>query len=819
MRDSTYHRQFRVPGHPPPAYERLGPASIASQGVAGVCLQQGPIRVEVTALAPDLFRVGLFAASRPVQYKSEAVVDGAWDPGPVTIGRDSSTLRVSTTAAAAVVRLDPLTIHFEDGSGRAFAQDDPDMGAGFLPLAPAGSGLIDPLGPPARVYKRHSPSAHYFGCGERTGGLDKTDSHQIFWNVDPPVGHTAALNNLYTSIPFVLALDRGQTWGLFLDNPGRVEFDLARERPDCCWFGTESGDLVYYVFAGPTPRAVVERYTELTGRTPLPPLWALGFHQSRWGYRSEGELLALAREFRAREIPCDALYLDIDYMDGFRVFTWDPERFPDPHRLAAALRDQGFHLVTIVDPGVKVEEQYRVYTEGRDAGYFCRTFLDEEYHNVVWAGPSAFPDFTNSRARFWWGAQHAALTDAGVAGVWCDMNEPTVFLPTPATLPPDVVHGGADEPHLHAEVHNLYGSLMARATREGLEALRPDQRPVVISRSGYAGLQRDALHWTGDNSSWWEHLWMSMPQLQNLGLSGLSWIGTDIGGFAGDATGELVARWTEVGIFQPFCRNHSAWNSRRQEPWAFGEPYESAIREMLRLRQRLIPYLYSLFDECGRSGAPILRPLLYQYPEDETVYSKEDEFLLGDALLVAPIARPATEYRAVYLPAGTWFQFWTGERVDGPAHVLAHAPLGRPAIYQRANAPLPLWPPMNYTGERTPDPLTLVVFPAPGAAALTLYEDEGDGYGYREGRFARWQLSTETSDELVRVTVERIAGAYEAGRSTVELELRGMDQPPVSIAANGVAAPAGAWDAGAFHVFLPAPRERVVIDIGIRNGG
>jgi alpha-glucosidase len=406
------------------------------------------------------------------------------------------------------------------------------------------------------VYKVHPATERYFGCGERTGGLEKTGSHQVFWNVDPPSPHTPSLNNLYTSVPFVLALDRGQAWGIFVDNPGRVEFDLAHEDPHRAWFATASGDLIYYVFAGPTPRDVVARYTELTGRIPLPPLWALGYHQSRWGYQSAEELRDLAREFRRRDLPCDALYLDIDYMDGYRVFTWDRERFPDLPGLVADLGAQGFRVVTIVDPGVKVDEHYAVYVEGRDADYYCKTSSGSEYRNVVWPGVCAFPDFTAPEVRAWWGALHGPLVDAGVAGIWCDMNEPTVFIPAAATMPPDVVHLGDGNARLHAQVHNLYGSLMARATREGLERLRPAHRPFVISRSGYAGLQRHALHWTGDNSSWWEHLAMSMPQLQNLGLAGLAWVGVDVGGFAGDATGELLARWTELGVFQPFCRNH-----------------------------------------------------------------------------------------------------------------------------------------------------------------------------------------------------------------------------------------------------------------------
>ena len=814
MRRTTYFRQFIAPSEGEPRYEPLGAAELAESLPGGVRLRVGPrILVEVVALAPDLFRVGMFGDGRRPDYRSEAVAQQEWSRADVTVEQDGAALRLRTAAATAHMALQPLRLRFEDAAGRAFAADDPTLGMGYFSLAPDEPELVDPLGAPVRVHKQHAAGTRYFGCGERTGGLDKTASHQLFWNVDPPIGHTAALNNLYTSIPFVLALQQGQAWGLFLDSAYEVEFDLAAADPATCWFGADGGALVYYVFTGPTPRAVLDRYTELTGRTPLPPRWALGNHQSRWGYRTADQLRAVARAFRERDLPCDALYLDIDYMDGYRVFTWDAARFPDPAGLIAELAEEGFRVVTIVDPGVKVDEGYPVYVAGRAGDLYCKAFLGDEYHNVVWPGTCAFPDFTNPRAREWWGENHRALLDQGVAGIWCDMNEPTMFIPTPSTMPPDVTHHGDGEARLHAQVHNLYGSLMARATREGLQRLRPDRRPFVISRSGFAGLQRHALHWTGDNSSWWEHLWMSMPQLQNLGLSGLAWVGVDVGGFGGDCTGELLARWTEFGAFQPFCRNHSARETRPQEPWAFGEPYESAIRAALKLRQRLIPYLYSLFEECHRTGAPILRPLLFEYPDDPTTYTMDDEFLVGPALLVAPIARPGVEHRHVYLPAGTWFHYWSGERLDGPAHILAHAPLGQPTLYVRANLPLPLWPPLSYDGERAPDPLTVLLFPAAGEGAFALYEDAGDGYEHERGSYARTRIACRASADQVTVTLGAREGSFEPPRARVELELRGLAARPSAVQVDG--APAADWheEPGRLVVALPSRPEQQRVEV------
>jgi alpha-glucosidase len=779
---------FEKPPESGGRYEPLGAAELLDHDDRSLRLKAGSTIVEITALAPDLFRVGAFPEGHPPEYSSEAVAKEDWEPVEVSVELTGETLTLSTSVAARI-SLDPLRISFTDASGRTFASDDAELGMGFV-RRPEADVFKEPLGPPPRLYKRREEGERYFGCGERTSGLEKTGSYQIFWNVDPPLGHTASFNNLYASIPFTLSLANGGAHGLFFDNTGRVEFDLALENPGRALYGAEGGSLVYYVFCGPTPADVLHRYTELTGRTPMPPLWSLGNQQCRYSYMDEEEVREVARGFRDRDIPCDVIYLDIHYMDGYRVFTWDEERFPEPEGLIAELKELGFRVVTIVDPGVKADENYPVYVEGRERDLFCKTLDGEEYHNVVWPGMCAFPDFTNPRTREWWGENHRALLERGVSGIWCDMNEPSMFVPRNSTMPGDVVHPGGPngEAKYHAQVHNTYGSLMARAAREGLLKLRPGERPFVITRAGYAGLQRHALQWTGDNSSWWEHLWMSMPQLQNLGLSGVAWAGVDVGGFWGDANGELLARFTEFGIFQPFCRNHTAIGTRRQEPWAFGEPYESVCRKMLKLRQRLIPYLYTLFAGCHESGAPILRPLLFEYPEDETTYTADDEFLLGDALLIAPVSRPGIEHRHVYLPRGTWFHYWTGERFDGPAHVLAHAPLGEPPLYVRANAAVPMGPETSHTGERALDPLTFLLYPAEGADESVVYEDAGDGFGYEDGEYARRAVSCEESAGVVTVRFGERRGSFVPEREESRLELRTFSSAPDSVRVDGESA-------------------------------
>jgi alpha-glucosidase len=731
------------------SYQAVGDARVVERADGRVRLRTGDGTVEVTALAPDLFRVGWFRAGRPVDYTSEALADVEWRPAGELRG-----VELATGEATARIDLSPLRIGFADADGRPFAVDDPQRGMGA-----DGDAVV--------LHKARGDGERWFGCGERAAGLEKTASEQVFWNVDPPSGHTAAYLNLYTSIPFTLSLRDGRAHGLFVDNSHRQTWDLAKADPGTATFTADGGDLVYYVFAGPTPQRVVERYTELTGRMALPPLWALGNQQSRWSYMSADEVREVARGFRERGIPCDVLYLDIDHMDGYRVFTWDRERFPDPAGLIAELREQGFRVVVITDPGVKVDADYELYAEGQERGLFCLTRDGDEFHNVVWPGLCAFPDFTDPAAREWWGDHHAGHVQNGIAGVWCDMNEPALFVPMQSTMPEDVVHPGGGRAREHGEVHNTYGSLMARAARDGLARLAPERRPLVITRAGYAGLQRHALQWTGDNSSWWEHLWMAMPQLQNMGLSGVAFCGVDVGGFFGDSNGELLARFTEFGVLQPYCRNHSAKGTVAQEPWAFGEPWETICRDMIALRMRLLPYLYGLFEEAARTGAPVLRPLLFEHPDDPATYTADDEFLLGDALLAAPITRPGLEHRHVYLPAGTWVQWWTGERVDGPAHVLAHAPLGRPALYARANAAIPLWPARMHVDDGAPDPLTLRIAWAPDGppSERAIYEDAGEGYG----EHARWTVRCDGQT----VEIGAREGTYAPPRDRLEVELRG----------------------------------------------
>ncbi|GAA1756399.1 glycoside hydrolase family 31 protein [Luedemannella helvata] len=596
---------------------------------------------------------------------------------------------------------------------------------------------------------RMPPDENYLGFGERTGLLDKRGQRLACWCTDRYEYQGAGVDPLYQAIPFYLAVDAaGRSHGVYLHNTYRSVFDLTAQREQRLVMAVDGGELDWYVMAGPTPAEVVTRFTHLTGRMPLPPRWALGYQQARWGYDSAERIRAVAADLRRHDIPADVLYLDIDHQDGLRTFTWDPEAFPDPAGLAADLAADGFKLAAVVDVGVSHQPEggYDVFDEGHRKGYFL-TEGDGLLLRHVWPGLCAFPDFASPAVRQWWGRWYASLLDRGVRGVVNDMNEPAMH-----DLPMDHPDSARVEPPLdtphdldadHAEVHNVYALLENAATDAALRDLRPDERVLRLSRAGGTGIQRYAAVWTGDNGSYWEHLEMSLPQLMNLGLSGVAFAGADIGGFFGDCGPELLARWFQLGCCYPLARNHCARGRAAQEPWVWGAETLDACRAAVRLRYRLLPYLYTLLADAAETGSPVLRPLLYHYPADRRGRQLADQALLGRDLLIAPVLRPGVTARAVYLPAGRWYDTRTGAVHDGGRHVLVDAAIGDGLpLFARGGGVVPSGPVGRYADELPLNPLTLDVYPdRDGEAEGELYEDDGASMAHTRGVRARTRYS------------------------------------------------------------------------------
>lgn len=588
-----------------------------------------------------------------------------------------------------------------------------------------------------------------YATGEVAGPLRRNGRTIAVWTTDA-FEYDDRTEALYQAHPWVLGVRAdGSAFGLLADSPCRGVISAGRDLV----LAFEGEPFAAYVIERDHPADVVRALSDLTGRPPLPPMWALGYHQCRWSYEPQSRVLEIAEGFRARRIPCDVLWLDIDYMRGFRVFTFDGDKFPSPSRLNADLHERGFRAVWMIDPGIKVDTGYEVYTQGHGAGHFVKDLDGNEFHGSVWPGPCAFPDFTRERTRRWWAGLYADYLAHGIDGVWNDMNEPAVFGLPGKTMPGTNTHeadadlGGPDS---HARYHNLYGMQMVRATREGVQAARPEKRPFVLTRSNFLGGHRYAATWTGDNTSDWRHLHWSITMALNLGLSGQPFVGPDIGGFAGDATGYLFARWMGLGALLPFARGHSIKGSKDHEPWSFGAACERICRLALERRSRLLPYFYTLFREASVTGMPVARPLFFADPGDARLRDADDAFLLGDSVLVRAQVRPSGLCRAP-MPRGSWARF---EPLAETEHEL-------PELRLRAGAIVPLGPVVQHVEERALDPLTLVIHPDEhGVARGELYEDAGDGPGSQQGEFRLTRFEASVHAGRVEIQSRVVEGAW-----------------------------------------------------------
>jgi alpha-glucosidase len=713
--------------------------------------------MSVTAITDDILRVRIAASGEigedsswavPAEVRARSVGVSA------TRAPDESRVAEFRTATLEVrIEAEPLRLIVSDLDHHVITADAPDR-------------AVDIAGGAFTLRKILPATEHYFGLGDKAGALDHRGRAFTNWNTD--VYHfQESTDPLYKSIPFFVAAGGpAGSYGIFLDNTWRTWFDFGMRDPQSLAFGSSGGPIDYYVIYGPSTRSVVERYTDLTGKPPLPPLWALGFQQSRYSYLSATEVRGLAKRLRSERIPSDVIWLDIDYQNNNRPFTTNPSTFDDMPALAADLRKQGLRLVAITDTHIAQapDQGYAPYDSGIAGDHFVKRPDGSVYVGEVWPGPSVFPDFTQSETRAWWGSLYSDFVAAGISGFWNDMNEPSVFHTPTKTMPLDTRHriaepGFAARWAAHEEIHNIYGMQNSRATFDGLRQLQPDERPFVMTRASYAGGQRYAVTWTGDNSSTWNHLKLAIASLLNLGMSGFAYSGADVGGFIGAPSPELLTKWIEVAAFTPIFRVHSVKDAPRREPWVDGPLHTDIRRRFIEERYRLMPYMQALADENARTGAPLMRPLFYEFPDALNAPCEQPTaFLLGSRLLIAP--PPDFESPSAYticLPAGGWYDFWTGAKVrptaskDGPpTQTVSVTPaLGRLPVFVRAGAILPRQPLVESTAETPQGPLTLDVYPGDDCRGL-IYADDGHSMAYSRRDFLRQIVRcAQTSDGVV----------------------------------------------------------------------
>ena len=683
-----------------------------------------------------------------------------------------------------------------------------------------------------RLQFRTSAQEAFYGLGDKSWDTDLQGRWFENWNSDS-FAYGRERKALYRTVPFFYGLREGTAYGIFVDNSYRSFFDFNSNKDDLATVWTDGGEFDYYFIAGPDLNDVAVRYAGLTGLPELPPLWALGYHQCRWSYYPESRVKELAATFREKRIPCDAIYLDIDYMDGYRCFTWNKEYFPDPKRMITELRADGFHTVVMIDPGIKVDDDYSVYLEGVERDAFCRRSTGELMIGPVWPSECVWPDYTNPAVREWWGTLYRELyVEQGVSGFWNDMNEPAMFKVSALTFPLDVRHDFDGYTGDHKKAHNIYGMQMTRATFEGLKSLLPAKRPFLLGRASFSGGQRYASLWTGDNIASWEHLALANRQCLRLSISGFSFVGTDIGGFVDDPTPELLTRWLQLSVFHPLMRVHSMGNNtdgaaeveeddvkeaeandrQDQEPWVHGGQHTEHNRKAIELRYRLLPYLYTAFQHHVSTGLPFLRNLFFYDQHDPLCRQYGDQFVVGNDLLVCPVVEPGKQSLGVYLPQGEWYNYFTAKRYTGGKKVRARLRADRLPIFVRAGTVLPTAEVVQHTEELSrAETLHLSLFLGERGAG-ELYWDAGEGYGYQIDQFTRrkYTFTREGKRITLRQTTE---GSFNVSFRRAHIHLLGLEHAPGRVEVNGELLPHSLqFDRRSASVVVPFNFQEVVIE-------
>lgn len=803
---ATPQLTIQAGAQPKNGFVRLDRVTSAHALPNGIEIHSGAALMQITALRDDVVRVRVGPAGQLPEDASWAVLPSS-RTASVNVKPDSngSSVGFRTAKLHVAVNKDPLGLAVTDDAGHVIVQS--------LALRP-----IEYHGASFRVYMSSPEDEHYFGLGDKPGPLDRRNEAFTAWNTDA-FGWQQSTDPIYKSIPWFITFRKGICTGIYLDNTWRASFDFNKEYRDGYSFGSEGGPLDFYIVYGPEPKQVVETWAWLVGKSPMPPMWALGYQQSRYSYYPEAEVERIADKLRSERIPADVIWLDIDYQYKYWPFTVDKERFPTFEQMIKDLRAEHIRTVVITDCHIADQRlaNYLPFKQGVAGDHFVKNPDGTIYEGVVWPGKALFPDFTRKVSRDWWGTLYADFVKQGVAGFWNDMNEPAIFLVPSKTMPDDVQHrieeqGFARRVANHLEVHNIYGMQNSRGTFEGLLTLEPNVRPFVMTRASFAGGHRYATTWTGDNSSTWDHLRQTTPQLLNLGLSGFAMAGADVGGFAGSPQPELLTRWFEVAAFQPIDRDHTAVGTRPQEPWEDGTAEDLTLRrKYIEERYRLLPYLYTTAEEMSRTGLPIMRPLFLEFPHGEADggpldLSTGNAFMIGPDLLVAqsPYPDELDDYQ-VALPPSSWYDYWAGSRIDAASgrKGIDNAPITQPEVhihktletlpvFVRAGSIVPEQPLVQSTEIRPEGPLTLRVYPPTSFGAGcdgSLYLDDGVSYDFQKGDSLRMQFSCRLSAQGLIVTVAPREGSFEPWWRLLSIEVYGATKPYANANVTSLAHP------------------------------
>ncbi|WP_447409588.1 glycoside hydrolase family 31 protein [Clostridium perfringens] len=690
------------------------------------------MKITLTIFENDIVKV-FIGDKYEESLSTNGVVDNL-EKGEFIVEEDSNFVIVKGTKVLTFVDKNTTEISFKDLEGNIINED-------FQPSFKDEKGNV--------YISKVNDCLAYYGLGEKGGDLNKKGCYTENFNTDDPETDDDSIT-YYKTIPFYVALKEEATYGIFFDNSFRSYFDMGKEMGDRIFFGAIGGQIQYYFIPGENIKEVVKNYTALTGRMEMPPLWSLGYQQCRFSYFSQEEVRELVKTFEEKDIPLDVVYLDIDYMDGFRVMTFKTPNFDDAAGLIGDLKEKGIRTITIIDPGVKVDEEYDVFKRGKEGNHFTKKLDGEMFIGAVWPGDSAFPDFSNKDCREWWKSElKKFISEHGMDGIWNDMNEPCVFNNDHKTMLETCLHNSDNGVIEHKEFHNRYGFEMSRCSKEAQEELHPNERGFSMTRATYAGGQRYSSVWTGDNISLWSQMRMSISMNANLGISGFSFVGNDVSGFGLDSSEELFIRWMEMGPFIPIFRNHSNIYTRRQEPWAFGPRAEKIAKKSIELRYELLPYIYDLYYISHKEGLPIFRPMIMEYEKDMNLLNIREQFMLGENMIVAPVLYEGERSKTVYLPKGSWFNYFTMEKLQGGKWYKLPCELDEILVFVKEGAIIPTYNKKFRNVKERPNNILLKVF---GENAKGFhYNDDGHTMEYLEGKYTYMDIKVVDGKEELKL--------------------------------------------------------------------
>ncbi|MBB5635975.1 alpha-glucosidase [Pedobacter cryoconitis] len=736
----------------------LGTGDITSVNIAGqkVSFTTTHAHGEVTVYSPAVIRVRLDQKDLGKDF-SYAVISKPVKTN-VTITQNEQEITVKTDSLKARITKKPYSITFYTLDDKVISQDEKGLTTSWVSNE-------------VTTYKKMQEGERFVGLGEKTGNLDRKGSGYTNWNFDA-YGYSTGQDPIYSTIPFYMGIHHGLNYGIFLDNTYQSDFNFGASNNRFSSFGAQGGEMNYYFIYHQRLADIITSYTALTGRMNLPPLWSLGYQQNRYTYYPETEVFRIAQTLREKKIPADGITLDIHYMDQYKLFTWDKSRFPNPLAMNKKLAAMGFTTTVIVDPGIKVEKGYQAYESGLKENIFIKYPDSTNYSGQVWPGWCNFPDFTSEKGRSWWRNEVKFFANTGVSGIWNDMNEIATW---GNKMPNNVLFDYDGAIASHKQAHNVYGLQMARSSYEGAKASMGNKRPFILTRAGYAGLQRYTAIWTGDNRPEEDHMLLGVRLINSLGLSGVPFAGMDIGGFIGTPGNSLFARWVQIGAFNPYFRNHAAVNTQSSEPWTHGEEVLEVSRNYINLRYKLMPYLYSTFFEATQNGLPVMRTLAIDYTFDAKVFDTQfqNQYLFGKSFMVLPF-ESTKEFGNAYFPKGLWYDLYTDETQTGGTEKILRLSKNKLPVYVKESSIVPMQSLVQSTQEKPADTLVLHIYRGALTNSFVYYEDDGQTFNYEKGDFYKRKI---TYDPIKRsIIFEQAEGSFPSKFNQLKIVFHGFSE-------------------------------------------